>query len=48
MPNDWYDYFRKIISDQTLKESSDYVRENVWRETQDVRNSQKWQESQRE
>ena len=48
MPNDWYDYFRKLVSDQTLKESSDYVREKVWRETQDVRNSQRWWRNKRE
>ena len=48
MPYDWYDYFRKIISDETLKESSDYVREKLWRETQDVRKSQKWQKDRRQ
>ena len=47
MPNDWYDFFRKIISDETLKESSDYVREKIWRETQDVRKSQDWQRRRR-
>ena len=47
MPNDWYDFFRKIISDETLKESSDYVREKIWRVTQDVRKSQDWQRRRR-
>lgn len=42
MPYDWYDYQRKITSDETMKESSDYVRENLWRETQDVRKAQTW------
>ncbi len=48
MPYDWYDYFRKIISDETLKESSDHVREKIWRETQDVRKSQKWHRGRRQ
>lgn len=47
MPYDWYDYFRKLISDDTLKESSDYVWEKLWRETQDVRKSQNWQKNRR-
>lgn len=47
MSYDWYDYFRKLISDDTLKESSDYVREKLWRETQDVRKSQNWQKNRR-
>lgn len=47
MPYDLYDYFRKLISDDTLKESSDYVREKIWRETQDVRKSQNWQKNRR-
>lgn len=47
MPYDLYDYFRKLISDDTLKESSDYVREKLWRETQDVRKSQNWQKNRR-
>ena len=25
MPYDWYDYQRKVTSDETMKESSDYL-----------------------
>ncbi len=42
MPYDWYDYQRKVTGDETMKESSDYVRENLWRETQDVTKAQTW------
>ena len=42
MPYDWYDYFRKIRSEQTLKEVDDYIREDVWCEPQEVVNFKNW------
>lgn len=42
MPYDWYDYFRKIRSEQTLKEADDYIREDIWCEPQEVVNFKNW------
>lgn len=45
MPYDYYDYLRKIRSDETLKDGSDYVRQNLWCEPREVVNIKNWSET---
>lgn len=44
MPYDYYDFFVKQRNNKFFREVSNIVRQNVWRESFDVVQSQEWEE----
>ena len=44
MPYDFYDYFIKKRNNRIFTETSNIVRQKLWRETFDVVTSQEWEE----
>lgn len=44
MPNDFFDQFLKQQNNRFFTEVTNLVRQNIWRETYDVVESQEWEE----
>ena len=44
MPYDLYDYFLKQRNNKTFSETTNIVRQKLWRETYDIVEFQKWEE----